>query len=189
MHQNAFQKVRVVGIEDGSFKKGISKTAVLAAVLFEGSGIEDVRFTRVKVDGLDATEKVEKILNEWNFEAVMLAGVSFAGFNIVDPTVLFEKFRKPLVIVSRDKPDNKAVKQALIRHFKDWQIRWNVFRKLGPIYKVTTLPRAFPIYVETVGGTAQWAKCLTIALTVIGRIPEPIRIARLIARGLTIQKG
>lgn len=188
MSQSAFQKMRVVGIEDGSFKKGVTKNALLAAVLFKGLDIENVRFTKVKVDGLDATERVAEVLNGWKFEAVMLAGVSFAGFNLVDPAVLFDKFRKPLIIISREKPDNKAVKRALLRHFKDWQIRWEVFQKLGLIHKVNVSAKEPPLYIETIGGNIQWAKRLIKALTVAGRVPEPIRAARLIARGLSMQK-
>jgi endonuclease V-like protein UPF0215 family len=46
----------IVGVEDGSFQKGITQRALLAAVLFRGLGIEDVKFTKITVDGLDATD-------------------------------------------------------------------------------------------------------------------------------------
>jgi len=185
MNQDAFQKMRVVGIEDGSFKKGITKKALLAVVLFKGLEIEDVKFAKIEVDGLDATEKTVKILNEWKFEAVMLAGVSFAGFNIIDPTILFKKFGKPVTIISRTKPDNKAVKHALHAHFRDWQTRWSIFKKLGPIHKVKALAEENPLYIETIGVGIQWAKGLIKALAACGRVPEPLRVARLIARGLS----
>ena len=127
MNRNAFQKMQIVGIEDGSFKKGISRKALLVAVLFKGLEIEKVAFRRITVDGLDATDKAVSMLAPWSFEAIMLAGVSYAGFNIIDPRVLYEKFQKPIIVVSRTKPDNKAVKHALVRHFMDWERRWEVF--------------------------------------------------------------
>ncbi|MEM3617755.1 MAG: DUF99 family protein, partial [Candidatus Bathyarchaeia archaeon] len=77
--------MRVVGIEDGSFVKGVNRKALLAAALFKGFKIEDVAFEWIAVDGFNATEKVTGLLKQWDFEAVMLAGVSFAGFNIIDP--------------------------------------------------------------------------------------------------------
>ncbi|MEM2936993.1 MAG: DUF99 family protein [Candidatus Bathyarchaeia archaeon] len=177
--------MRVVGVEDGSFKKGVTKNALVATVLLKGLEIKDVKFVKVKVDGLDATEKVVKALKKWDFEAVMLAGVSFAGFNLIDPTVLFNKFEKPVIVISRTKPDNKAVRRALLRHFKDWQIRWKVLKKLGPFQKVNVLAEEPPLYIETIGADAQWAKCLIKSLAACGRVPEPIRVARLIARGLS----
>ncbi|MEM2546927.1 MAG: DUF99 family protein, partial [Candidatus Bathyarchaeia archaeon] len=62
--------MQVVGIEDGSFVKGVDKKALLAAVLFKGTNIEDVAFEWITVDGLDATEKAVNILERWDFEVV-----------------------------------------------------------------------------------------------------------------------
>jgi len=185
MSRNAFRNMLVVGVEDGSFQKGITPKALLAAVLFKGLEIEDVKIVRITVDGLDATEKLVKILREWKFEAIMLAGISFAGFNVVDPTVIHKQFEKPVIIISRTKPNNNAVKRALQRHFEDWRVRWDVFKKLGLIHKVVASTGVPPVYVETVGVNAEWAGNLIRALSVYNRIPEPIRVARLIARGLS----
>ncbi len=177
--------MHIVGIEDGSFKKGITKHALLAAVLLKKLEIKGVKFAKITVDGLDATNKAVKILSEWNFDAVMLAGVSFAGFNVIDPTVLHERFQKPVVVVSRTKPDNKAVKRALVRHFTDWKIRWGVFEKIGAMHKVTVAAGESPLYVETVGADIKWTALLIKSLMTCSRVPEPIRVARLIARGLS----
>lgn len=159
--------------------------AVLAVVLFKGLKIESVKIARILVDGLDATEKLSKILSEWELEVVLLAGVSFAGFNVIDPAIIREQLGTPVIIISRKKPDNKAVKRALERHFEDWQCRWSVFEKLGLIYKVRVSTTEPPVYVETVGVHVEWAARLIRAFSVCNRIPEPIRVARLIARGLS----
>ncbi|MGB9683404.1 MAG: DUF99 family protein [Candidatus Bathyarchaeales archaeon] len=185
MSRNVFQGMRVVGIEDGSFRKGITNRALLAAVLLKKLEIEGVKFAEITVDGLDATNKAVEILREWNFDAVMLAGVSFAGFNVINPTVLHEKFQKPVVVVSRTKPDNRAVKRALIQHFTDWKIRWDVFEKLGAIHRVHVTAGEPPLYVETVGKDIKWAAFLIKSLVTCSRVPEPIRVAKLIARGLS----
>lgn len=177
--------MQIVGVEDGSFQKGITQKALLTAVLLKGFEIEDVKTTKITVDGLDATERLIEILHGWKFGAVMLAGVSFAGFNIIDPTIIHKEFQKTVVIVSRKKPDNKAVKLALQGHFEDWQIRWAVFEKLGSIHKVVSSAGEPPVYVETLGARIEWVSKLVCALSVCSRVPEPIRIARLIARGLS----
>ena len=177
--------MRIVGIDDGSFKKGVTEKALLVAVLFKGLEIAQVKFTKIIVDGLDATEKAVEALNEWNFEAIVLAGVSFAGFNVINPLILYEKFGSPVIIVARTKPDNKAVKQALFRHFKDWEKRWEIFKKIGPVRQVKVFPDAPPIYIEIVGAKVDWAACLIKSLAVCSRIPEPVRVAKLIARGLS----
>jgi endonuclease V-like protein UPF0215 family len=185
MSQNAFRNKRVVGVEDGSFQKGITSRALLAVVLFKGLKIEGVKIARIVVDGLDATEKLGEVLGGWEFEAVLLAGVSFAGFNVIDPTIIHEEFGNPVIVISRTKPNSKAVKRALERYFEDWQSRWSVFERLGLVHKVVVSASEPPVYVETVGVRVGWAGKLIRALSVCCRIPEPIRVARLIARGLS----
>ncbi|MEM3695364.1 MAG: DUF99 family protein [Candidatus Bathyarchaeia archaeon] len=175
----------MVGVEDGSFKKGITRKAKLVAVLFLETKIEDLRVTTITVDGMDATEALLKMIEEWSFGAVLLSGVSFAGFNIIDPTVICEKYGKPVVVVSRTMPDNMAVKRALRRHFKDWKMRWGIFEKLGNVYEVKVIEDAAPVYVEVIGETFTWACTLIRSFSFCGRIPEPLRVARLIAKGVS----
>ena len=129
----------MVGVEDGSFQKGITPKALLAAVLFKELKFERAQIVKITVDGLDATQKLVKTLRGWKFRAVMLAGVSFAGFNVIDLTIVYEEFGRPVIIMSRTKPDNKAVKRALQCHFEGWQVRWTEFEKLGLIHKIVVL--------------------------------------------------
>jgi endonuclease V-like protein UPF0215 family len=65
---------------------------------------------KITVDGLDATQKTVKTLRAWTFRTVILGGVSFTGFDIIDPTIVYKEFEKPVIVISRAKPDNKAVK-------------------------------------------------------------------------------
>lgn len=185
MRRNVFLKIPVVGVDDGSFQKGISRKAKLVAVLSVGNAIESVKIVSVIVDGMDATETLINAIDGWNFEAVLLAGVSFAGFNVIDPTVLHERYQKPIVVISRNKPNNKAVKLALQKHFEDWKIRWKIFRKLGKIYEVKVLRNAKPVYVELLGENNKWAYDLVRSLSFRGRMPEPLHVAKLIARGVS----
>ena len=186
MPPSAWQKSRVVGIEDGGFsRKADVQKALLVSVLLHGISIIDFQMTDIEVDGLDATEKFRCMLCRWSFDSVILAGVSYAGFNLIDPNVIFEEFEKPVIIVARTKPNSKAVKDALLRHFDDWETRWAVVEKLGPVYEIVSAPNEPPIYAETVGVDLKLARNLVRRLSVCCRIPEPIRVARLIARGLT----
>ncbi len=181
-------RLRLVGVEDGGFsKEGVYRTdkALFVAVLMEGLSIDDVKVEEITVDGLDATEKLLIMLKGWDFDAVMLAGVSFAGFNLIDPTSVFKAFEKPVIIVTRTKPDNAAVKAALLGHFKDWRVRWAVFEKLGSIYEVISIPHEPPLYMEVVGADVGWALQVIRSSIACCRVPEPIRVARLIAKCLS----
>jgi endonuclease V-like protein UPF0215 family len=189
MSPNVWREFRVVGVEDGGFSRKLQgggiKKALFICALLRGTWINDFQADMITVDGLDATEKLTSMLHRWSFDAVMLAGVSFAGFNLVDPTIVFEEFRKPVIVISRTKPNNIAVKNALRRHFEDWRIRWGVFEKLGSVCEVVSMPAEPPVYVEVVGTELDWASMLIRATSVCCRVPEPVRVARLVARGLT----
>ena len=189
MPLGVWRRFRAVGVEDGGFCRepqdyGIQKT-LLVSVLLEGTWIDDFKTTMITVDGLDATEKLITMLYGWTFDVVMLGGVSFAGFNLIDPTVIFQKLGKPIIVISRTKPNDVSVKNALYQHFKDWQVRWNVFEKLGDVHEVVSIPNEPPLYLEVIGAEFHWASRLICLTSTCCRIPEPIRVARLIARGLT----
>lgn len=189
MRLDVWREFRVVGVEDGGFSRESSgcgaNKALLVCVLLRGSWADNFQADTIAVDGIGASKKLIAMLHQWSFDAVMLAGVSFAGFNLVDPTLVFNKFNKPIVVISRTKPDNMAVKNALFQHFEDWRIRWGVFEKLGPVHQIVSMPDEPPLYVEVVGTISDWATKLIRASSACCRVPEPIRVARLIARGLT----
>lgn len=175
----------MVGVEDGSFLKGKTAKTVLVAVLFKNLHVESVKVAKIIVDGFDATARLKGMLEGWQFEVVLLAGISFAGFNIIDPMQIYEKFRKPVIVITRKKPDNNAVRKALQKHFSDWKIRFEVFEKIGLPYKKLTFIGKSPIYVKALGARDQWAFNLIRKISVLGVVPEPLRVARLIARGLS----
>lgn len=185
MSQDVFRSKRVVGVENGSFRKGVAEKALLVVVLFSELRIDAVKACTITVDGIDATEKLVALLKDWDFDALLLSGVSFAGFNVIDAETVSKRLNVPVIIICRTKPDNRSVKRALQRHFEDWKVRWTVFESLGKVHKITTLGGASPIYVETVRANIKWVYKLLNALAVCSRVPEPIRVARLIARGLS----
>ncbi len=183
---DVWQKSRVVGVEDGGFSRESDiQKALLVTVLLHGTSITGFQKKSIEVDGLDATEKLISMLCHWSFDSVILAGVSFAGFNLIDANAVFEEFEKPVIVIARTKPNNAAVKSALLRHFEDWKARWGVIEKLGPVYEIVSMRDEPPIYTEIIGAELNWASNLIRKLSTCCRVPEPIRVARLIARGLT----
>ena len=174
---------RTIGIDDGPFTKQ-QEYAPLIAALLDGPHLRDVRVTRVTVDGLDATVKTVKLLVRWKPAPITLSGVTFAGFNLIDPHVLQERFRVPVIVVIGSRPDNRAVKRALVKHFPDWKQRWAIISSLGPLRRVGTNPDEPPIYYETFGCTPREAVSILKHSSYVSRLPEPVRIAGLLAAGL-----
>jgi endonuclease V-like protein UPF0215 family len=175
------------GVEDGSFQAFQKEEShvYLCGVLTESGYIRKVRLARIMVDGLDATEKLLGLLEGVEAEAVILGGITFAGFNVIDPRRVFKETGIPVIIYSGTRPENEKMLAALKRHFVDWRERWEIIEDLGPVYGVTTLPREPPAYFEVIGGSPEWAEGVLRGSVVVSRIPEPVRVAGLVARGLS----
>ncbi|MCD6264315.1 DUF99 family protein [Candidatus Bathyarchaeota archaeon] len=182
--------LRLVGVEDGSFRpfnRRILGTCLLCAVEMFGPKIEKVKVSPITVDGLDATSRLSEMLRDLNFEAILLGGVTFAGFNIINVQQILKEYSRPIIIFIRDRPDNRAVREALEKHFDDWRERWDIIKSLGPVHSTRTRPDEPPIYFEVLGASSQWAEEVLRLSAMLCRIPEPVRVARLIARGLTLR--
>lgn len=160
--------------------------ASLLAVWLSGFTIQDVRLGIVQVDALDSTDTILRLLSTRRTDVVFLSGASFAGFNVVDCRWLHAILRVPLVVISRDKPNNASVKSALKKHFPDWKIRWRLVQNLGRIHTFAPKASEQPLYFEAVGVSPSTAKMLIRAYCVTSRVPEPVRVAGIMAKGLSL---
>jgi endonuclease V-like protein UPF0215 family len=180
--------LRLFGVEDGSFEafpvdeKG---HCFLCGVEMEASHIVDIRLAKIQVDGLDATEKLLTILESFGGDAIILGGITFAGFNIVDPVKVHLETGSPVIVYSGEEPDNEGVLNALKAHFQDWRERWAIIENAGPIHTTQPFPGEPPVYFEVVGNTKEWGEEVLRASALVSRIPEPVRVAGIVARGLS----
>ncbi len=191
MSRNLFRStspsLRIVGVDDGAFPadKRVKRYALLAVVLFQNSVISAVRVGPIEVDGRDANRALASMLKTMRFDVVMLSGISFGGFNLVDIAELARSTQKPVIAVSREKPDNAAVRRALWKHFIDWRERWRMVRSAGRLYSFKPLQQEPKLYFEVKGASAAFAKKAIASAATISRLPEPIRVAGIVARGLS----
>lgn len=162
------------------------RRASLIAVWFNGLTIDNVRLSALHVDALDVTDVILQLVSRTRTDVIFLSGASFAGFNIVDSRRLYTSLRIPIIIVSREKPDNASVKRALKKHFADWKKRWALVRGLGKIHAFAPKASDQPLYFEAVGVSAAKARMIIRAYCVTSRVPEPIRVAGIVAKGLAV---
>jgi len=114
----------------------------------------------------------------------MLSGISFAGFNLVDIKLLARRVGKPVIAVIRERPDNKAVRDALRKHFVDWRQRWRAVKNAGRIHSCRPLADEPRLYFEVRGCSPASARKIILSSSTISRLPEPVRVAGLLAKGL-----
>ncbi|MBS7655261.1 DUF99 family protein [Candidatus Bathyarchaeota archaeon] len=176
-----------IGVDDGKLpprNSNLRKT-LLVAVKLKGFTIKNVFLDEITIDSLDVTSVLTNLLKGKDFNLIFLSGVSFAGFNLIDVEKLFDVFNKPIIVVAEEKPNNLAVKKALKLHFKDWVERWKIVRKLGRLYRVKIDLYKNPLYFEVFGIRHDKARKIIKSFSLFGKAPEPVRIARIIARGLS----
>jgi endonuclease V-like protein UPF0215 family len=187
LYRSIGHDMRIVGVDDGSFRpiKRVRQRTLLVAVLFRKLRVSGVRVGWVEVDGTDANKQLTSLLRNVACDTVMLSGVSFAGFNIVDIARLSRDLQRPVIAVTGERPRNEAVRKALRDHFPDWRQRWHMVRAAGRIYSFAPLRNEPPLYFEVRGATRFFAKKAIASTAIISRLPEPIRVARILARGLS----
>jgi len=180
-------EIRVLGIDDGKFIPHTQGTAIVVGVVFRGGyWIDGVMHTRISIDGLDATEQLASMINNSphrkQLRLVMLNGITFAGFNIVDIKELHLTTKLPVMALTRDKPDLEAIRQAL-KNLPNTDERWRMALEAGEIYKVSCKGSAN--YVELAGISLADAQKIMKLTSTRSCFPEPLRVAHLIASGIT----
>ena len=191
MHRRASRNsttASCVGIEDGPFlpRRLGGSTAPLVVAQLNGPHLVKAKIARIAVDGLDSTSVASRLLGSLQLRdsPILLAGATFAGFNVINPRVLQRRFRTPTIVVIGSRPNNRAVKRALVRHFPDWKRRWRILSSLGPLRQVRTFRNEGPIFYDAFGCEDDEARRVLKQWAYVSRVPEPLRVAGLVARGL-----
>lgn len=185
----------IVAFEDGYFPpqtKGYRSRykTLLVSIVFEANKPKYFKMTLISIDGLDATKKAMKILREIiNRERrrpiVLLGGITFAGFNIIDPLTLHEEYNIPVIVVSKDKPDNDKIRKALMKNFPDWAKRYKIIERFSNrASKLIEVCKYGKLYVRAVGLSEYEVENIICKIQLTGGIPEPLREAKAIASAI-----
>lgn len=178
-------EIRVLGIDDSSLDH--DPVMIVGVVLRGGQWLDGVLRSEITRDGLDATDVIIKLVNNTRHFAqirvIMLDGITYAGFNVVDIQQVFEATAKPVIVVMRHFPDFDEIKKALA-HLPECEKRYDMIKRAGPITQVVTKDADKPIYIQACGMDTADA-CEVVRLTSTrSLIPEPLRVAHLIATGI-----
>ncbi|MFP4545377.1 MAG: DUF99 family protein [Methanomassiliicoccales archaeon] len=174
-----------MGIDDSPFLFRDDRVMVVGVLVRLPSYMEGVMRTECQVDGGDATQAVGEMVKRSRYrEQIRLAmvdGVALGGFNVVDITSLHRDTGIPFATVTRDPPDLEAMESALKAHFPDWKERMETIRA-NPLHRVATDYK--DLHVAVAGMGLEEAVPLIRGCTVRGALPEPIRMAHLIATAM-----
>lgn len=169
--------IRVIGFDDAPFIRGDGNPVQVAGVVCAGTRFEGMLWGEVNPDGWDATDRLSQMLLNSKFlpqiHAVLLDGISMAGFNVIDLPLLAKQVQRPCIAVMRRSPNFTKIEHA-VQRLPDPLPRLALMRSAGTIHHTP------PFYFQTCGTSAHLAAQILQRTTDCGHVPEALRLAHLI---------
>ncbi|MBP1357230.1 MAG: DUF99 family protein [Sulfolobus sp.] len=167
----------VSGVDDGYFPlkyKGRKGKTVLMSVVFDNYEIVDIDFDFIYVDGEEAGDVLRTLKKG---EISILDGVTFGGFNYVNPFELDFKY----IIFYSSKPNLKRVSEALSKHFNDSR-KDVILNVMNNLTRLTT--KRGDIYVYSNIETKEVVEVIE-KYQVFDKLPEPLKTAHELSSSLS----
>lgn len=181
-------EIRILGIDDGYFRKNIDKESLIVGVIMRGyKQIDGVLSNKITVDGDDSTDKIIEMIKRtkhyYQIRVIMTNGITLAGFNIIDMHRIYEELKLPIISVVRKKPNLEKFLEAL-KKTNNYEKKLNILKKLPEPKPVKT--KHGISYYQSVGLSDEECTEIILKTAKYSRIPEPVRVAHLIAMGVTL---
>jgi hypothetical protein len=174
--------VRSLGVDDGPFERDRrGQVLVVGAVYQGGTWFDGLLTTRVQKDGWNATDRLlgaltgSKFLPQLGY--LLLGGIAVGGFNLFDLDRLHAGSGLKLLVVMRRLPDLPAMRRAIER-LPRARARLRLLEAAGPIRPVGNL------FCQLRGMQPEEAAALLRLTCTRAHLPEPLRVAHLVAGGL-----
>jgi endonuclease V-like protein UPF0215 family len=172
----------LLGIDDGPFDKDIDEATPIVGVVMEGADlVEGVAMTRFPIDGAEVTDFLAGWIEGLRFrpglQGIVLGGITIAGLAVVDVQRLSEATGLPVLVLNRKDPRGHRLAGAL--------------QSAGLTERLELVDRAPAsvsvsdgLYLACAGASQEQAARLLDASRRKGEMPEPLRLAHLIASAL-----
>ncbi len=176
--------VRVLGIAE-SFNKD-DRRSILAGVIMRGDyHIDGFGVCTPTIGGTDSTEKLidmYKNLNRDDIHSWLLGGSIISWFNVIDLHRLNQKTDIPVICVSYS--PSEGITKYLQEYFPDdWKQRANIVGKNG-LREELILTSGMKVFILRAGIELEYASSLIELFTTSGKIPEPVKVARILASSI-----
>ncbi|MCA9641305.1 MAG: DUF99 family protein [Polyangiaceae bacterium] len=178
--------MNLLGIDDCPFPRDVAGARFRGDVrfvgtVFAGTRLDGVLVGKVRRDGRNSTARIAQLLNDSHYRGhvggILLQGIALAGFNVVDVHGLHQLTGLPVMVVARRQPRMAQIRAAL-RKLPGGERKWELIDAAGPMEPLRG------VFVQRVGLgrslAAQWLQRSTLH----GSLPEPLRVAHLIAGAL-----
>lgn len=174
--------IRALGIAE-SFA-GKERSIIGGVVMRKDLRIDGFAFTEVNVGGTNATDEIIKMiirLDRDDLNVVMLSGCVISWFNVIDPAEICQKIDVPVICVTYD--NSTGLEDDIMYHFPGDEVRLALYRKLGSRNTIL-LHTGQEIFIRVWGIDYEEGAKICDAFTLDGKVPEPVRVARMCARAV-----
>lgn len=165
-----------------SFKQDQKKSKIAGIVMRRDFIVDGVVFGAATLEGDDATDAILSMherLHRDDLSFVMISGLVISMYNIVDIKKIYSSLKIPVIGVSYQ--ESEGLESAIKNHFPDsYQAKLEEYQKLGSREKII-LHTSHNIFVRIEGCSLNETKRLLNAFTLQGAIPEPLRVAQMLA--------
>jgi endonuclease V-like protein UPF0215 family len=175
----------VIGFDDAPFVRSDRSDVALVGTVCSGTRLDIVVRGHVKRDGWDSTDTMVKLVREKSLvhvRAVLLQGITVAGFNVVDVRRLNAELEMPVLVVMRKRP-------RFEQFFKAMEAVPGAAERRKLVEAAGEPEPVGGVFVQRVGLTRAEVERVLERTTVHGNIPEPLRLAHIIAGGMTTGKS
>jgi hypothetical protein len=90
----------------------------------------------------------------------------------------------PVIAVTREKPDLEKIRKAL-KNLPECEKRWQIIENAGKIIEVQTRNTEEAVYMQIAGVSQEDAEKILKTTSMQSNVPEALRVAHIIASGLT----
>jgi len=181
--------IRALGIAE-SFRQGQKWSALAGVVMRSDFVIDGVALGRTAVGGDDANSAIASLFRKFgrnDVNLVMVSGAILSLYNIIDVDALSMRTRLPVVCLTYK--ETAGIEGSIRRHFPEGaQEKLKAYRKLGRRTGIK-LHTGYKVYVRSAGMEKATVKPILDAFTLQGSVPEPVRVAKLLARAAVARRS
>ena len=177
--------IRALGVAE-SFRPTAKKSTLAGVVVRTDLVVDGFVFGAATVGGDDATRALLRMyrrLKRGDLNVILLAGCIISRYNIVDVDELARRSGLPVVCLTYK--ESKGIEDAIRRNFDQPEARLESYRRLGARSQVL-LRTGHRVYVRTAGISDSDTQSVLDAFTLQGGVPEPVRLAKLLARSAPV---
>ncbi|MHA1712867.1 MAG: endonuclease dU [Candidatus Ranarchaeia archaeon] len=177
------QGFRVLGIAESFDRKKMDFSVIAGVVMRRDLVIDGFRILTVPLGGKHITNALIDMyhaLNRNDVKAIFIQGLVIAWFNIINLEKLHRETGLPIVCITYN--PSKGLEPYIREYFPhDFEDRLNQYRQLHKRQKVL-VKTGYALYLLSQGISLSDARRLTDIFLRQGRVPEPIRVAQILAR-------